>query len=247
MAECAALVAKSVGYTNAGTIEFLLDEDGKFYFLEMNTRLQVEHPVTELVTGIDLVQWQLRIAMGERLTIPPERALTPVAHAIECRIYAEDPDAGFLPAPGLVRALSIPGGPGIRDDRGVAPGFDIPVFYDSMISKLIVWSDSREEAIARLRRALSEYRVVGVKTTVPFFQWLVDQPEFVEARFDTTYLDRVLAERKGEPFVSPGKNDEEDAVVAAAITAWLRTHRAAAAAPERRSVWRQAARRDGLR
>jgi acetyl-CoA carboxylase biotin carboxylase subunit len=247
MAECAALVAKSVGYTNAGTIEFLLDEDGKFYFLEMNTRLQVEHPVTELVTGIDLVQWQLRLAMGERLTIPPERALTPVAHAIECRIYAEDPDAGFLPAPGLVRALSIPGGPGIRDDRGVAPGFDIPVFYDSMISKLIVWGDSREEAIARLRRVLSEYRVVGVKTTVPFFQWLVDQPEFVEARFDTTYLDRVLAERKGEPFVSPRKSDEEDAVVAAAITAWLRTHRAAAAAPERRSVWRQAARRDGLR
>jgi len=190
---------------------------------------------------------QLRIAMGKRLTIPPERALTPVAHAIECRIYAEDPDAGFLPAPGLVRALSIPGGPGIRDDRGVAPGFDIPVFYDSMISKLIVWGDSRDEAIARLRRVLSEYRVVGVKTTVPFFQWLVDQPEFVEARFDTTYLDRVLAERKGEPFVSPSKNDEEDAVVAAAIAAWLRTHRAAAAAPERRSVWRQAARRDGLR
>jgi acetyl-CoA carboxylase biotin carboxylase subunit len=248
MAECAALVARSVGYTNAGTIEFLLDEDGKFYFLEMNTRLQVEHPVTELVTGIDLVQWQLRIAMGERLTIPPERALTPVAHAIECRIYAEDPDAGFLPAPGLVRALSIPGGPGIRDDRGVAPGFDIPVFYDSMISKLIVWGDSREEAIARLRRVLSEYRVVGVKTTVPFFQWLVDQPEFVDARFDTTYLDRVLAGRNGEPFVSPDENDQEDAVVAAAIAAWLRTHRAVAAtAPDGASAWRAAARRDGLR
>jgi acetyl-CoA carboxylase biotin carboxylase subunit len=248
MAECAALVARSVGYTNAGTIEFLLDEDGKFYFLEMNTRLQVEHPVTELVTGIDLVQWQLRIAMGERLTIPPERALTPVAHAIECRIYAEDPDAGFLPAPGLVRALSIPGGPGIRDDRGVAAGFDIPVFYDSMISKLIVWGDSRVEAIARLRRVLSEYRVVGVKTTVPFFQWLVDQPEFVDATFDTTYLDRVLAGRKGEPFVSPDESDQEDAVVAAAIAAWLRTHRAvAAAAPDGASAWRLAARRDGLR
>ena len=248
MAECAALVARSVGYTNAGTIEFLLDEDGKFYFLEMNTRLQVEHPVTEIVTGIDLVQWQLRIAMGERLTISPERALTPVAHAIECRIYAEDPDAGFLPAPGLVRALSIPGGPGIRDDRGVAAGFDIPVFYDSMISKLIVWGDSREEATARLRRVLSEYRVVGVKTTVPFFQWLVDQPEFVEARFDTTYLDRVLAGRKGEPFVAPDESDEEDAVVAAAIASWLRTHRAVAgAAPDGASAWRLAARRDGLR
>jgi acetyl-CoA carboxylase biotin carboxylase subunit len=248
MAECAAMVAKSVGYTNAGTIEFLLDEDGQFYFLEMNTRLQVEHPVTELVTGIDLVQWQLRIALGERLTISPERALTPIAHAIECRIYAEDPDAGFMPAPGLVRALSIPGGPGIRDDRGVAPGFEIPVFYDSMISKLIVWGDTRAEAIARLRRVLSEYRVVGVRTTVPFFQWLVEQPEFVEARFDTTYLDRVLSDRKGQPFVVAQESDEEDAVVAAAISAWFRTHRAAAAAaPDSVSEWRQAARRDGLR
>jgi acetyl-CoA carboxylase biotin carboxylase subunit len=248
MAECAALVAKSVGYTNAGTIEFLLDEDGRFYFLEMNTRLQVEHPVTELVTGIDLVQWQLRIAMGERLTISPERALTPVAHAIECRIYAEDPDAGFMPAPGLVRALSVPGGPGIRDDRGVAPGFDIPVFYDSMISKLIVWADTRVEAIARLRRVLAEYRVVGVRTTVPFFQWLVEQPEFADARFDTTYLDRVLADRKGRPFVVPTADDEEDAVVAAAIAAWFRTHRAvASASPDAASAWRQAARREGLR
>ncbi len=248
MAECAARVARSVGYTNAGTIEFLLDEDGQFYFLEMNTRLQVEHPVTELVTGIDLVQWQLRIALGERLTIPPERALTPIAHAIECRIYAEDPDAGFMPAPGLVRALSVPGGPGIRDDRGVAAGFEIPVFYDSMISKLVVWGDTRTDAVARLRRVLAEYRVVGVKTTVPFFQWLVDQPEFVEARFDTTYLDRILAGRTGEPFRPPLETEEEDAVVAAAIAAWFRAHRAVAAGgPDTASAWRQAARRDGLR
>jgi acetyl-CoA carboxylase biotin carboxylase subunit len=248
MAECAAMVARSVGYTNAGTIEFLLDEDGKFYFLEMNTRLQVEHPVTEIVTGTDLVQWQLRIACGERLTISPERALTPVAHAIECRIYAEDPDAGFMPAPGLVRALSVPGGPGIRDDRGVAPGFEIPVFYDSMISKLIVWGDSRADAIARLRRVLAEYRVIGVKTTVPFFQWLLDQPEFTDATFDTTYLDRVLADRKGLSFVTADEHDERDAVVAAAITAWFRSHQAvAASANDAASVWRQAARRDGLR
>jgi acetyl-CoA carboxylase biotin carboxylase subunit len=248
MAECAALVARQVRYTNAGTIEFLLDKDGQFYFLEMNTRLQVEHPVTELVTGIDLVHWQLRIAMGERLTIPPERALTPVAHAIECRIYAEDPDQGFMPAPGLLRALSVPGGPGIRDDRGVAPGFEIPMFYDSMISKLIVWGDSRTEAIARLTRVLAEYRVVGLKTTVPFFQWLMEQPEFVEGRFDTTYLDRVLVERRGLSFAAPSADDERDAVVAAAIAAWMRAHGAAAgqvAAP--RSLWRQAARREGLR
>jgi acetyl-CoA carboxylase biotin carboxylase subunit len=248
MAECAALVAKRVGYTNAGTIEFLLDEDGQFYFLEMNTRLQVEHPVTEMVTATDLVQWQLRIALGERLTLSPEQALTPIAHAIECRIYAEDPDAGFMPAPGLVRALSVPGGPGVRDDRGVAPGFDIPVFYDSMISKLIVWADSRPDAIARLRRVLDEYRVIGVTTTLPFFRWLTTQPEFVEGRFDTTYLDRLLAERAGEPFVAPTAADEEDAAVAAAVASWFRTHRAAAAATTRTNgQWRGAARRESLR
>jgi len=247
MAECAARVAKSVGYTNAGTIEFLFDEDGQFYFLEMNTRLQVEHPVTEVVTGVDLVHWQLRIAQGEKLTVLPERALTPSAHAIECRIYAEDPDAGFMPSPGLVRALSVPGGPGIRDDRGVAAGFEIPMAYDSMIAKLIVGGATRAEAVVRLRRALSEYRVVGVKTTVPFFQWLVDQPEFLEGRFNTTYLDGVLADRKGRPFVEPTERDEHDAVVAAAVAAWLRSHRAVAAAPAGGSLWRRAARLGGLR
>ena len=167
MAECAAMVARSVGYTNAGTIEFLYEDtpdgQGRFYFLEMNTRLQVEHPVTEQVTGIDLVHWQLKIALGEKLTIDPEQALTPRAHAIECRIYAEDPDRGFMPSPGLVRALSAPTGPGVRDDRGVASGFEIPIFYDSMIAKLVVWGDTRADAVARLRRALDEYRVVGVK------------------------------------------------------------------------------------
>jgi acetyl-CoA carboxylase, biotin carboxylase subunit len=247
MAECAARVATSVGYTNAGTIEFLLDEDGQFYFLEMNTRLQVEHPVTEMVTGIDLVQWQIRIARGEPLTVTPARALTPTAHAIECRIYAEDPDLGFMPSPGLVRALSVPGGPGVRDDRGVAPGFDIPMAYDSMIAKLVVWGATRAEATARLRRALDEYRVVGVKTTVPFFQWLVRQPEFVEARFDTTYLDTVLAARKGVPFVEPSDTDEQDAVIAAALAAWHRSHRAVAATPAGGSLWQRAARLGGLR
>jgi acetyl-CoA carboxylase biotin carboxylase subunit len=250
MAECAARVAKAVGYTNAGTIEFLLDEEGRFYFLEMNTRLQVEHPVTEVVTGVDLVQWQLRIAQGERLTVPPERALTPIAHAIECRIYAEDPDLGFMPSPGLVRGLSVPGGPGVRDDRGVAAGFEIPMFYDSMISKLIVWGATRTEAIERLGRVLREYRVVGVKTTVPFFQWLVSQPEFIDGRFDTTYLDGLLASRKGEPFVAPTEHDEHDAVVAAAIAAWMRSHRGSVAATgggAEASLWRRTARSEGLR
>ncbi|MFI5177811.1 MAG: acetyl/propionyl/methylcrotonyl-CoA carboxylase subunit alpha [Vicinamibacterales bacterium] len=248
MAACAARVASSVGYTNAGTIEFLYDRDGRFYFLEMNTRLQVEHPITEMVTGVDLVHWQLRIARGERLTVSPERALTPRAHAIECRIYAEDPDRGFLPSPGLVRALGVPGGPGIRDDRGVAAGFEIPVFYDSMISKLVVWADTRPDAVARLGRALDEYRVVGVHTTVPFFQWLIRQPEFLEARFDTTYLDRVLAERNGQPFMPPDDTDARDAAIAAALAAWFRAHRAAGgSASTSGGAWQRVARTEALR
>jgi len=249
MAECAAAVARTVGYTNAGTIEFLLDEHGQFYFLEMNTRLQVEHPVTEMVTGIDLVHWQLRIALGERLTIDPVRALTPITHAIECRIYAEDPDQGFMPSPGLVRAISVPGGPGVRDDRGVASGFEIPLFYDSMIAKLIVWGETRTDAIARLGRVLDEYRVIGVRTTLPFFRWLVTQPEFVDGRFDTTYLDGLLAARKGQPFIEATDADADDAAVIAAVAAWLRAHQASAGAPAVAppGAWQRAARTEGLR
>ncbi|MEO6222314.1 MAG: acetyl-CoA carboxylase biotin carboxylase subunit, partial [Vicinamibacterales bacterium] len=249
MAECAAAVARTVGYTNAGTIEFLLDEAGSFYFLEMNTRLQVEHPVTEMVTGIDLVHWQLRIAMGERLTIDPERALTPRTHAIECRIYAEDPDQGFMPSPGLVRAISVPGGPGVRDDRGVAPGFEIPLFYDSMIAKLIVWGDTRTEAIGRLGRVLDEYRVIGVRTTLPFFRWLVSQPEFVEGAFDTAYLDALLASRKGQPFVEVTAADGDDAAIIAAVSTFLRVHQAAGGAPAASTsgAWHRRARMEALR
>jgi acetyl-CoA carboxylase, biotin carboxylase subunit len=248
LAECAARVARQVGYTNAGTIEFLVDEDQHFYFLEMNTRLQVEHPITEIVTGIDIVQWQLRIALGERLTIDPEQALTPRAHAIECRIYAEDPDLGFLPSPGLVRGLGVPAGPGVRHDCGVAAGFEVPTTYDSMLAKLIVWGDTRTEAIGRLGRALDEYRVVGLKTTVPFFQWLVRQPEFAESRFDTTWLDRLLVERRGQPFVEPTAADEHDAVIVAALAAWFRAHRAAAESlAGGPGAWRWAARMDGMR
>lgn len=249
MAECAAAVAKTAGYTNAGTIEFLLDDDGRFYFLEMNTRLQVEHPVTELVTGIDLVHWQLRVAMGERLTIDPAQALTPRGHAIECRIYAEDPDQGFMPSPGLVRGLSVPGGPGVRDDRGVSPGFEIPLFYDSMISKLVVWGADRPEAITRLRRVLDEYRVAGVRTTLPFFRWLVGQPEFSAGAFDTTYLDALLASRKGQPFVAPCGPDVDDAAMVAAVSAWFRANQSSASPVHmaEASAWRRAAREEGRR
>jgi acetyl-CoA carboxylase, biotin carboxylase subunit len=259
MAECAASVARSVGYANAGTIEFLLDDEEKFYFLEMNTRLQVEHPVTEMVTGIDLVHWQLRVAMGEPLGIDPDRALTPRGHAIECRIIAEDPDQGFMPSPGRVLGLRVPQGPGVRDDGGVAEGFEIPNVYDSLIAKLVVWGESREVATARLRRALSEYQVRGVRTTLPFFRWLIEQPEFAAAEFHTAWLDGVLASRNGEPFAAVSDADVRDAVIAAAVHA----HRLAAraSAPEtagdaaasnpssgtRAGGWRHAARLDGLR
>jgi acetyl-CoA carboxylase biotin carboxylase subunit len=249
MAECAARVARHVGYTSAGTIEFLFDgtvSPARWYFLEMNTRLQVEHPVTEMVTGIDLVTWQLRIAMGERLTVSADQALTPRGHGIECRVYAEDPDRGFLPSPGLVRSLQVPAGPGVRDDGGVAAGFEIPSFYDSMISKLVVWGATRDAAIDRLRRALGEYRVVGVSTTLPFFRWLVEQPAFRSGDFDTTYLDRVLAARNGDPFVTPSPQEESDTAIVAALAEWRRSRRGGTQIVEARGQWRRAARLDGV-
>jgi acetyl-CoA carboxylase biotin carboxylase subunit len=228
----AAAVAASVGYTNAGTIEFLLDEDGSFYFLEMNTRLQVEHPITEAVTGVDLVQWQIRIAQGEKLTLDPQALITPRGHALECRIYAEDPDAGFMPSPGHVSRLRLPAGPGIRNDSGAEAGSDVPIFYDPMISKLIAWGEDRPQAIARMRRALVEYEVVGIKTSVPFFRWLLAQSDFERGHFDTTYLDRLLKTRQGEPFLPPGDAEEEVATIAAALFAALREPQAGSGAPQ---------------
>ena len=224
LTSAAADVARSVGYTNAGTVEFLLDEDGCFYFLEMNTRLQVEHAITEMVTGLDLVQWQIRIARGERLEGPQasaDRLLVPHGHSIECRLYAEDPDNQFLPSPGRILGLREPAGPGVRNDSGVEAGLDVSLFYDPMLSKLVVWAATREEAIARLRRALGEYHVSGIKTTLPFFRWLLDQPEFAAGRFHTTYLDDVLRARNGTPFVEAPPEVEELAAIAAVIDAVL--------------------------
>jgi acetyl-CoA carboxylase, biotin carboxylase subunit len=198
LAQAAAAVAASAGYTNAGTIEFLLDEDGSFYFLEMNTRIQVEHPITEMVTGVDLVQWQLRIAGGEPLTLAPEELLTPRGHAIECRVYAEDPETGFLPSPGRITTLRTPSGPGIRDDGWVEEGTEVPTYYDSLLSKLIAWGADRTEAIARMRRALAEYEVAGIRTTVAFFHWMLEQPAFVDARVHTSYLDELLHQSRIE-------------------------------------------------
>jgi acetyl-CoA carboxylase biotin carboxylase subunit len=252
MTSAAAAVAKSVGYTNAGTIEFLLDEDGRFYFLEMNTRLQVEHPITEMVTGLDLVRWQIRIARGEKLDVDPAQLLTPIGHAIECRIYAEDPDNGFLPSPGRIQQLRAPAGPGIRDDSGASAGLDVPIFYDPMISKLVAWAEDRPLAIARMRRALGEYLVTGIKTTLPFFSWLLTQPAFLEGRFHTTYLDEILKSRHGQPFVEPSAEAEELAAIAVALQAALSpasVSPAAAPAAGSRDArrWRTQARLDGLR
>jgi acetyl-CoA carboxylase biotin carboxylase subunit len=187
----------------------------------MNTRLQVEHGITEMVTGADLVRWQIRIARGERLDLDTGRMLAPVGHAIECRIYAEDPDNGFRPSPGRIHQLRAPSGPGIRDDSGVTAGLDVPIFYDPMISKLMAWAEDRPAAIARMRRALAEYRIGGIKTTLPLFTWLLAQPEFLAGRFHTTYLDEVVGAREGRPFVEPSPETEDVAAMSVALQAVL--------------------------
>jgi len=256
LAEAAVAVARAAEYTNAGTVEFLLDEGGQFYFLEMNTRLQVEHPVTELVARVDIVEWQIRIARGERLTLSSRDSLTPSGHAIECRVYAEDPDAGFLPSPGRIVGLRVPGGPGIRDDGWVDGETEIPTFYDPLLSKLVAWGEDRAQATARMRRALDEYEVRGVRTSLPFFRWLLSRPEFIEARFHTAFLDELLQQRTGEPFESEDSSLEEVAALAVCLLEASGERTAVdSARPERergkRAVhtggWKRRARLDGLR
>ena len=251
MADAACAVARAVGYTNAGTIEFLLDRDGRFYFLEMNTRLQVEHPITELVSGVDLVHWQIRIARGERLTLSPEETLRPRGHAIECRIYAEDPDNGFMPSPGRLLGRRVPGGPGVRrDDGGATPGLDVPIYYDPLVAKLSTWGADRPEAILRMTRALGEYEVRGIKTSIPFFRWLLESEDFREGRFDTTFLDRELVRRNGQPFVTVPEEAEHIALLAAAIHAHERATPARSAADTGRggpSGWTLRGRTEGFR
>lgn len=204
MGECAIKVARAVGYVGAGTVEFLVsDLDKSFYFLEMNTRLQVEHPVTELVTGIDLVREQINIAAGAELSFTQEDVKM-VGHAIECRVYAEDPDNGFLPSPGVITRLKLPQGPGVRDDGGVYEGAEVSIYYDPMISKFSVVGRDRSEAIGRMRRALMEYQISGIKTTLPFFVEVMDDPKFVAGELDTGFING-FQERRGEN----GQNDLE--------------------------------------
>ena len=241
----AAAVARTVNYTNAGTIECLLDASGEFFFLEMNTRLQVEHPITEMVTGVDLVAWQIRIARGERLTLDPEAMIRPRAHAVECRIYAEDPDNNFLPSPGRIQGLRVPQGPGVRDDSGAYEGGEVPIFYDPMISKLITWGDTRADALARMRRALAEYEVRGIKTTIPFFKWLLEDEDFKAGRFDTGFIDRKLGSRNGEPLRPPDPEHEELAAIAAALAQIARIP--APGTAQAASRWRTTGRLEALR
>jgi len=188
MGTAALTFAKGAKYVNAGTCEFLVDERGKFYFIEMNSRIQVEHPVTEMVTGIDLIKEQIRIAAGEKLKLS-QRDVTLQGAAIECRINAENPENGFQPAPGRVTALTVPGGPGIRFDSHIYSGYEIPPFYDSMIGKLIVHRKTREEALLAMKQALSEFQIEGVPTTIPFHLAVMDHTQFIRGQVDTMFVE----------------------------------------------------------
>ena len=188
MGSVAVKAAQAVDYVNAGTIEFLLDKDKNFYFLEMNTRLQVEHPITEMVTGIDIVKEQLRIARGRALSYKQDEVRLN-GHAIECRVNAEDPYNNFMPSTGRVTHIILPTGPGVRVDTGVYPGIEITPFYDPMIAKLIVWGETRAQAILRMRRALEEYRIVGVHTNIPFHQTMMDSHRFMGGQYDTRFVE----------------------------------------------------------
>ncbi|HEY6477510.1 MAG TPA: acetyl-CoA carboxylase biotin carboxylase subunit [Polyangia bacterium] len=212
MGQVAVRAARSVGYVGAGTIEMLYDSAARsFYFLEMNTRLQVEHPITELVTGVDLVRWQLAVAQGEKIPLAQE-AIPRRGAAIECRVYAEDP-VKFLPSPGTITSLRVPAGPGIRDDAGVVAGSVVSVHYDPMISKLCAWADARPAAIDRMRRALGEYHVGGIKTNLAFHRRVMRHPAFLRGDYDTGFIERHKAELAQPP------PDEETAALAAIAAA----------------------------
>jgi len=225
MGEVAVRVARAAGYTNAGTVEFLVDREKNFYFLEMNTRLQVEHPVTELITGLDLVHLQIRIAAGERLAFRQED-IHIRGSAIECRIYAEDPDNNYFPSPGRITLLLSPSGPGIRRDSGMYEGWTVPVDYDPLLAKLIGYGTDRRQAISRLTRALHEYFVGGIKTNISLFRRILTDADFQAGKVDTGYLDRLLKSKASEVM----GEDAEVAAIAAGIFTILDRHRLLATA-----------------
>jgi acetyl-CoA carboxylase biotin carboxylase subunit len=255
MGEIAVRAAQAAGYTNAGTVEFLSDQDKNFYFLEMNTRLQVEHPVTEFVTGLDLVHLQLRIAAGEELPFTQEE-IAFRGHAMECRIYAEDPDNNFFPSPGRIGMLEEPSGPWVRVDSGIYEGWNVPLEYDPLLAKLIVYGADREQCMGRLRRAVSDYFVGGIKTNLGLFRRILEHPEFLRGRLDTGLLDRLLQD--GPVTAKPNGEGAHVAALAVGIFAALEPSDSAAtpaangangrngAAP-RSSNWKMAGRWDALR
>jgi len=244
MGDAAVRLARAGGYTNAGTVEFLVDAHYNFYFLEVNTRLQVEHPVTEQVTGLDLVKLQIAIAAGHRLPFAWE-TITPRGHAMEVRLYAEDPDNNFFPSPGKIISQHQPSGPGIRVDEGVYEGWTVPMDYDPLLSKLIAWGNSREETIARLRRALEEYSITGIKTNTALFRRILAEPDFLKGEIHTKWLDEWL--QRPRAAVSGDSNAEDAAAIAAAI--FLDNHNGPATGNgtvESESAWKREGRRQQL-
>jgi acetyl-CoA carboxylase biotin carboxylase subunit len=240
MGEAALKIARAAGYTNAGTMEFLVDRDRNFYFLEMNTRLQVEHPVTELVTSLDLVQWQLKIAAGEHLTVQ-QSDITWRGSAIECRIYAEDPDNQFLPSPGKITQLEQPSGPGIRLDSGVYPGWTVPLDYDPMLAKIAAWAPTRELATERMRRALKEFVVAGIRTNITWFDEILSHPDFRSGELSTAFLDRF---ERAKP---PDADIEMEAVAALIVALNNAPQPNSATSTDTRSLWRSVGRAEMMR
>lgn len=239
MGQCAVEIARAVHYVGAGTVEFLVSGlDHSFYFLEMNTRLQVEHPVTELVTGIDLVREQIRVAAGLPLSFTADDVAIR-GHAIECRIYAEDPDNGFMPSPGKISRLRIPQGPGVRDDGGVYAGAEVSIHYDPMISKFAVVGRNREEAIERMRRALREYGIEGIKTTLPFFRQVMEDEVFVSGDLDTGFIEGFMSRR---PVESQNQDERDLAIIIAALTDLRRRKAVRPASTIEKSRWAAAGR-----
>ena len=240
MGEAAVKAVKASKYTNAGTVEFMVDKDKNFYFLEMNTRLQVEHPVTELITGIDIVKEQFVIASGEKLSLKQED-IEMHGSAIECRISAEDPEQNFAPSTGRIVELIEPGGPGVRFDSGIYEGVEVPIYYDPLIAKLLVWAPTRSEAIERMKRALGETVIRGIKTSIPFHRIVMNNSRFTAGDYDTTFIDRVLGKLQYK------KENYEIAAIAAALGKILGEQQAMTVKAKGKSdmsLWKLAARPD---
>jgi acetyl-CoA carboxylase biotin carboxylase subunit len=210
MGEAAKKVIEAAEYTNAGTVEFLFDEDGNFYFLEVNARVQVEHPITEMVTGIDIVHWQIMIAAGERICFKQD-SIKQRGHAIEARIYAEDPENNFLPCPGKILYLSEPSGPGVRVDSGIFHGWDVPPHYDPILSKLVVWAENRDAAMKRMSNALKNYVILGIKTNLGYLMRIMNNDKFVKADYHTHFID------ENESELARSKKNVDSVLAAAAL------------------------------